>query len=675
MASGKGRYELGVETRVKDLASKDLRKLGKTGKKAGDSIAKGFIKAQLALGALKLAIKGAIRVVRSFTTDIAAQGDEIAKMSKSLGVGVTALSELQFVAQRSGASLQELRVALKTLAKNAFDMSEGTGEARRSFEALGIRVTTASGGLKKLKPLFIEIADKLGKMTDSSKRAAMATQIFGRSGERLVPMFLEQREGIERLIARLHDLGGAWTVEGAQRAEEFQDSMLDLDTAILGLKISLAEELLPVIRRYIDNLTDWIAANKDLIAQQITEFIQEAIPYVETFAEAMWETAKAMKAVVEVAKGLIDFWKQLASGDFFAGMGKDAGKLPRWATKEGAEELYREVTHADFYERMDDPDAWYREFTTRFIAAWNEMYDLAAEGPKHLRASFDDLGEYFDAAANESLPRMAVGFDQLAESARNAAVQIERTVGTKSTHPHGMAPLETAITGPKAATAIPGEKPGPAAELPEPPEPTAWQQYREQIEATKMSVQEFGDEVVMTGLDALQDGFANFFDAIASGSASTSDALRAMASDILRSLQRVAMNQLFSQLFSAALGAIGGAAGGAGSVGPTEPGSLFSMIGMADGGVINEPIIGVGRSGQRYAFGESGPEAVVPMTKGGLTGGSGGGVSIGAVHVHPSPGMDETALANLVVETIDRQSRSSSGFRNMIRRTAGDGLQ
>ena len=39
---------------------------------------------------------------------------------------------------------------------------------------------------------------------------------------------------------------------------------------------------------------------------------------------------------------------------------------------------------------------------------------------------------------------------------------------------------------------------------------------------------------------------------------------------------------------------------------------------MAHGGTINEPILGVGQSGQRYSFGERGSETVIP------NGGSGG---------------------------------------------------
>ena len=42
---------------------------------------------------------------------------------------------------------------------------------------------------------------------------------------------------------------------------------------------------------------------------------------------------------------------------------------------------------------------------------------------------------------------------------------------------------------------------------------------------------------------------------------------------------------------------------------------MGGFFGMAEGGIIKEPIKGVGKSGQKYMFGESGMEAVMPMRK------------------------------------------------------------
>ena len=66
-----------------------------------------------------------------------------------------------------------------------------------------------------------------------------------------------------------------------------------------------------------------------------------------------------------------------------------------------------------------------------------------------------------------------------------------------------------------------------------------------------------------------------------------------------------------------------------------------SVNGMASGGVLTEPVAGIGlRSGQSYLMGEAGPEAVVPLSgstpvAGVGSGGSGGGTSV-RLYVDPS---------------------------------------
>ena len=49
----------------------------------------------------------------------------------------------------------------------------------------------------------------------------------------------------------------------------------------------------------------------------------------------------------------------------------------------------------------------------------------------------------------------------------------------------------------------------------------------------------------------------------------------------------------------------------------SEGGGAFGLggdwFGMANGGIIREPIKGIGKSGQKYKFGEQGAEAVIPM--------------------------------------------------------------
>jgi tape measure domain-containing protein len=78
---------------------------------------------------------------------------------------------------------------------------------------------------------------------------------------------------------------------------------------------------------------------------------------------------------------------------------------------------------------------------------------------------------------------------------------------------------------------------------------------------------------------------------------------------------------------------------------------VFPNKGYAMGGVVSEPVMGVGVSGQRYSFAENGPERVVPMGRDG----SGGGITIAGdlnVPIHASFTTGSPAERRQIIEQL-----------------------
>ena len=213
----------------------------------------------------------AIGTLAYIAASTASAGDEAAKAAKRLGLTAEEFQELSFAAQRSGAEIQVMEVALRTVARMAAQAKDGLGAGKLAFEKLGIEVVDANGELKRTPALLSEAAEALSGLSNETEQIALAQDIFGRGGSQLLPLLLEGADGIDELRKKARELGFVLDSETSRDAEQFQDSLLDAQLAAGSLKTTIGAALLPVGIE----LLDWI---KD---------VSKALrPYVEDFLEA-----------------------------------------------------------------------------------------------------------------------------------------------------------------------------------------------------------------------------------------------------------------------------------------------------------------------------------------------------------------------------------------------------
>jgi hypothetical protein len=85
--------------------------------------------------------------------------------------------------------------------------------------------------------------------------------------------------------------------------------------------------------------------------------------------------------------------------------------------------------------------------------------------------------------------------------------------------------------------------------------------------------------------------------------------------------------------------------------------SLGSIFGYADGGQINEPIIGMGKSGQMYSFGEEGSETVIPHGESSGGGGITLNISVGNISSEGDMRNFETRVMEVLENANSRRGR------------------
>ena len=172
-------------------------------------------------------------------------GDEFDKMAARTGLSTEALSEYAHAAKMSGADINAVESALRSLATQLVAAQNGSARARKSFEILGLNIDSIAA----LNPeqQFDAIARAIGSIADPTARAGAAMKIFGSAGASLLPLFNEGPDGLAKLRAEARRLGVSIDKETAKIGADFDDAQTRVRTALQGIGISLSRIITPEI--------------------------------------------------------------------------------------------------------------------------------------------------------------------------------------------------------------------------------------------------------------------------------------------------------------------------------------------------------------------------------------------------------------------------------------------
>lgn len=223
-------------------AEKDINGLGKTTEKETKSIKESFLEMGKAATIAGVAITAAMtKMIMSF----AQTGSELHDLSLKTGVSVEALAGLKYAAEQNGASLGTVEMAIKRTAMVMADAADETGEAVKTFKKLGLSLKDLQG----LNPeqQFLKIAGAIAEVPNPMNRAALAVQMFGRSGTDMLPMLSMGAAGLKKLTEEGLK-SNQWTTAGANLADELGDAFGALKESTSGLFNIISSSLAPVLR-------------------------------------------------------------------------------------------------------------------------------------------------------------------------------------------------------------------------------------------------------------------------------------------------------------------------------------------------------------------------------------------------------------------------------------------
>lgn len=251
--------------------SKGIKQVTADTKKAGDEVAgmgEKFGKAGKAMVAIGGAITGTLTAMVVKTANA---GDQINDLSKRTGISTEQLSAYKYAADLSGTSLEGLVTGTRRLSSGMLDASRGVATSKQTFDELGISVTDANGKLRPMNDVLLDAADRFSKMEDGTRKAALAQDLFGRSGMDLIPLLNEGRDGLAKMLGEADRLGTVFTAKTAAASDAFNDSLSTLKASLSGATQQFAVQIMPALTNFstavanvVAKVTDWIKANPGL---------------------------------------------------------------------------------------------------------------------------------------------------------------------------------------------------------------------------------------------------------------------------------------------------------------------------------------------------------------------------------------------------------------------------
>jgi hypothetical protein len=151
----------------------------------------------LGIGMAAGALYGAKKMFYDTAKEVSSWADEIARQSMILGVSTDTFQRWQYAAKMADINTEEFTSGMKLLSRNLEDASQGLGDAAKYFSIMRISVKDSLGNLRPLNDVMGDIMDKFASWESGPRKVAIAMQLFGRSGEALIPMLNQGRSALE----------------------------------------------------------------------------------------------------------------------------------------------------------------------------------------------------------------------------------------------------------------------------------------------------------------------------------------------------------------------------------------------------------------------------------------------------------------------------------------------
>lgn len=257
-------------------------------------------------GALTAATGAAVATGKAFidaANDISSMGDAIGDNAAKMMLDTQSYQEWDFVLQRAGSSIDSMKTAMKTLANAAVD-------GKDAFTQLGISQEELAS--MNQAELFEATVKALQNVTNEQERMALASDLLGKGAVELGGIFAMTNEELDESKQKMYELGAYMDEDAIAASDNYQDTLIDVQDSLKGLKISMMKDFLPGITSVMTGLSKVFSGNGGI--EEIKSGLQDLITNIQEVAPQFFSVAETI--IMALLEGFAPMLPQLVTTIF-----------------------------------------------------------------------------------------------------------------------------------------------------------------------------------------------------------------------------------------------------------------------------------------------------------------------------------------------------------------------
>ncbi|QJD91807.1 hypothetical protein HH213_17955 [Duganella dendranthematis] len=254
---------------------------------------------------------GTLAGIAALATEWGRMGSEISRSASMLDMSAGKLQALRGAGALAGVGAHELESGLKSLGDTMEDALYGRNQqALVVLNRLGVGIHKTKDGSIDAARGFRDLAGAIAA-TKNVQVQGLIARTFGL--EAALPLLRKGPQAIEEYERKVASLGGVMGGEALAAAVKFKESLSFLDIAVQGVRNTIGEKLQPVIGPLIEQLTAWVAANRELISTKVAEFVQGVADWISRLDfKAIGEQVRQFCSDIETLVDKFGGWQNAA---------------------------------------------------------------------------------------------------------------------------------------------------------------------------------------------------------------------------------------------------------------------------------------------------------------------------------------------------------------------------